>query len=183
MEIDTDIFYFFNNLAGQSTIFDIIVIFLAEYLGYLLVIVFLTLLYFSKYTNLEKLKIFLVSLISVVIARAGVTEIIRFFYNRPRPFMVLSAENLFTETSWSFPSGHATFFFALATTIYLYNKKWGIGFFAVAILINISRIIAGVHYPTDILGGAIIGIIVGYVTFYLGGKMQTSVKLRSQKMR
>lgn len=60
----------------------------------------------------------------------------------------------------SFPSGHATIFFALATAVYLYDKKMGIVFFVCAVLIAISRVIAGVHYPVDIFIGAIIGIII-----------------------
>jgi undecaprenyl-diphosphatase len=69
---------------------------------------------------------------------------------------------LVPETDFSFPSGHMTFFFALSMAIYMYNKKWGIWFMAASLIMGIARIIAGVHYPTDILGGAIIGIIVGY---------------------
>ena len=76
-----------------------------------------------------------------------------------------------TDSAWSFPSGHATFFFAMATAIYLYNKKWGIWFFVGAILISIGRVIAGLHYPSDILGGAIIGAFVAYVTFYVAQKL------------
>ena len=61
----------------------------------------------------------------------------------------------------------------MAATIYLYNKKWGIGFFIAALLMNISRIVAGVHYPSDILGGMIVGVIVAYVVFYLAEKKKT----------
>jgi len=100
------------------------------------------------------------------VARFGVTELIRFFYHRLRPFVTYQAHQLLSGNEWSFPSGHSAFFFAMATAIYLYNKKWGIGFFLAAILMNISRVIAGVHYPSDIIGGAIIGIIVAYVVFY-----------------
>ena len=52
----------------------------------------------------------------------------------------------------------------MATAVYLYNKKWGIGFFIATILITMSRVIAGVHYPSDILDGAAIGILVAYAT-------------------
>jgi len=58
----------------------------------------------------------------------------------------------------------------MATAIFLYNKKWSIGFFIAAILINLSRIVAGVHYPSDIFGGAIVGIFVVYAVFFIAEK-------------
>ncbi len=173
MTTDIKLLYFLNILAGKSQIFDFLTIFLASYLQYFLVAAFLLLLYFSVYSKREKLTIFWVTAISVVVARLGVTEIIRFFYHRPRPFLTYQLYPLISENEWSFPSGHSTFFFAMATAIYLYNKKWGIGFFIAALLMNISRIVAGVHYPSDILGGMIVGIVVAYVVFYIAEKRKT----------
>lgn len=174
MLIDIQLFHFFNGLAGHSSIFDIFIVFLAGYFQYFLVLVFILLLYFSGYAKPEKLRIFWVTIVSIVVSRLGVTELIRFFYHRPRPFLAIQAQKLlsnsqwfYSDTEWSFPSGHSAFFFAMATAIYLHNKKWGIGFFIAAIIMNISRIIAGVHYPSDIVGGAIIGIVVGYMVHTL----------------
>ena len=77
------------------------------------------------------------------------------------------------ENHCSFPSGHAAFFFALAMAVYFYNKKWGTWFFATAILITVARVIAGVHYPPDILGGAVIGIMVAYIVFYFAERTKS----------
>lgn len=176
MALDTQLFYLLNNLAGKSQFFDNVVIFLASYFPYILIIVFLALVFFSQHQKLEKLEILLTIGISSVIARFGVTEIIRFFYHRPRPFTDLSVNHLLTSNEWSFPSGHSAFFFALSTAVYLYNKKWGILFFIGAILITISRVIAGIHYPSDIIGGAIIGIVVACVTYYLVRKFVSTTR-------
>lgn len=173
MTADVKLLYFLNTLAGKSQIFDFLTVFLASYLQYFLVAGFLLLLYFSAYSRREKLTIFWTTTISIVVARLGVTEIIRFFYHRPRPFLTYQLYPLISENDWSFPSGHSAFFFAMAMAIYLYNKKWGIGFFIAALFMNISRIIAGVHYPSDILGGMIVGVIVAYVVFYLAEKRKT----------
>ena len=167
---DLKLFYLFNNLAEQSRIFDTLVVFLAEYFQYFLIAIFLILLFFSRYAKREKLRLFWVTVISIIVARLGVTEFVRFFYQRPRPFVTYQVHRLLSENEWSFPSGHSAFFFAMAMAIYFYNKKWGIGFFLAAILMNISRIIAGVHYPTDIIGGAVIGMAAAYIVFYFAEK-------------
>ncbi len=165
--LDINFFYFFNNLAGQYRFFDILVVFLAGYLQYLLIAIFLLLLFFSKYAKQEKLRLFWVTVVSIIVARLGITELIRFFYHRSRPFVTYQVHQLLSQNGWSFPSGHSAFFFAMATAIFLYNKKWGIGFFLAAILMNINRVIAGVHYPSDIIGGAIVGMAVAYIVFYI----------------
>jgi len=176
MTLDTQLLYLLNNLAGRSPLFDGLIVFLASYLAYVLVVLFLALVFFSHYSKRDKWELVLVTGISAVIARLGITELIRFFYHHPRPYLALpDVHNLFTDSSWSFPSGHATFFFAMATAVYLYNKKWGIWFFIATILITVSRVIAGIHYPSDIVGGALIGIIVAYATFYVADRV---LKLR-----
>ncbi|MBI1839061.1 MAG: phosphatase PAP2 family protein [Candidatus Colwellbacteria bacterium] len=172
MALDLKLFNIFNSLAGKFYIFDSLIIFLAEYLQYFLISIFLLLILFPWQAKRGKLKIFWVTVVSIVVARLGVTELIRFFYHRPRPFVTHQVHQLISESDWSFPSGHSAFFFAMATAIYLYNKKWGIGFFIAAIFMNISRIIGGVHYPLDILGGAAVGILVAYSVFYLSKRMR-----------
>ena len=59
----------------------------------------------------------------------------------------------------SFPSGHTLASFEAATSIFLYYKKWGIAPLSFATLIGISRIFLLVHYPSDVLAGALFGIL------------------------
>ena len=178
MALDLYLFHLLNNLAGQSPIADGIIVFFASYLAYILVIVFAVLALFSSYTKREKLYIFAVAAAATLIARFGVAELIRLFYHRPRPFLVEHpVHQLLTDPAWSFPSGHATFFFALAMVAYLYNKKWGVFFFIAAALVTVGRAAAGVHYPSDIIGGALVGVLVAYGTYYLVRKI-TAPKTR-----
>ena len=171
MPLDTQLFYLLNNLAGQSPFLDGVIVFFASYLAYILIALFLAHVFFSYYSRQEKFQILLVTGISAFFARFGVAELIRFFYQRPRPFLDMPVHQLLASNEWSFPSGHATFFFALATALYLYNKKWGIGFFLAALLMTVGRVIAGVHYPSDIVAGALIGAAVAYATFHIVRKM------------
>jgi undecaprenyl-diphosphatase len=63
----------------------------------------------------------------------------------------------------SFPSGHAAAAFALATSIWMHNKKTGTLFIAGAVLVGWGRIASNVHYFGDVLAGAILGITVSYL--------------------
>jgi len=154
------IFSYLNNLAGKSVCFDSIVVFCAEYLPYILVLGFILLLVFSKKDKISKLKFLVFSAVSVFTARIVITEIIRYFYYIPRPFVNSNIVPLIShEATGSFPSGHAAFFFALAMSVYFHHKRWSILFFAGALLIGLARVIAGIHWPLDILAGAVIGVI------------------------
>ena len=133
---------------------DLIIIFLAKYLGYILLAAFLFL--FLK--NRDK-NFLLIPLISALVSRFIFTELIRFFYFRPRPFVEQGVSPLFDHApTASFPSGHAAFYFALSAGVYFYNKKAGLWFFAASAAIGLARVFAGVHYFTDVLGGLAIGI-------------------------
>lgn len=69
--------------------------------------------------------------------------------------------------SASFPSGHATFFFAIGTVLYMYNKKAGVVFLAGSALIGVARILAGLHWTSDIVGGALIGVASGVLIVWV----------------
>ena len=73
-------------------------------------------------------------------ARFGVVELIRFYFNRPRPFEVLSDLRLLVshDSGGSFPSGHAAFYFALAAVVGRYYPKTSILFLIAALIRNLS---------------------------------------------
>lgn len=79
---------------------------------------------------------------------------------RPRPFVAQGVDILIKEPmGFSFPSGHTGSSFAAASVIYFYNKKRGLLALILATLIAFSRMYLFVHYPSDIVGGLILGII------------------------
>ncbi len=158
------LFNYLNSFAGQSVWCDFFIRFLGQYLWYLLVLFFIFILYKDKKIDPRKKIYWLaLSLISSGIARLGIAELIRYFYYHPRP----AGTDLFLEVSSSFPSGHTIFVFAFATIIYFYNKKWGYWFGTGALLVGLARIVAGVHWPSDILGGAILGILTAILIYRL----------------
>ncbi len=87
---------------------------------------------------------------------------------RARPFMVDTSILLLVPfpSEYSFPSGHTINSFTAAVTIFLYNKKWGILALIGAAAIAFSRLYLFVHYPTDILGGIVLGSLVACVVVH-----------------
>lgn len=83
---------------------------------------------------------------------------------RPRPYAVYSnvtSFNVLVDNA-SFPSLHVAVTFGFATALYLMRyRKLAVICFLLGILIGVARIVAGVHYPTDILAGMIVGVLVG----------------------
>ena len=67
---------------------------------------------------------------------------------------------------FSFPSGHTLASFEAAVMIFLHNKKWGSISFILAILISFSRMYLFVHFPTDILGGIVLGTLISLTVYY-----------------
>jgi undecaprenyl-diphosphatase len=93
----------------------------------------------------------------------GITTTLKYFVNRTRPFKAYPADIVQRDKGvgpYSFPSGHTTFAFASATNLCLTYKKWYITVpaYVYASMVGYSRMRLGVHYPSDVLVGAIIGI-------------------------
>lgn len=88
--------------------------------------------------------------------------ILKYIFHTPRPFVDHSIIPLVYEYSYGFPSGHTALFAGLAVALYFLNKKLGIILGVLALLVGISRVVIGVHYPIDIIGGAIVGGLAGY---------------------
>ncbi|MBS6644802.1 MAG: phosphatase PAP2 family protein [Clostridiaceae bacterium] len=79
---------------------------------------------------------------------------------RSRPCWIDSSVALLIDSpkDYSFPSGHTLVSFTASVSIYLQNRRWGLATLLLAVLITFSRLYLFVHFPTDILGGAVLGI-------------------------
>ena len=87
-------------------------------------------------------------------------KILKPFFNRPRPL---------GHGGFAFPSVHATNAFAVVTLLSIFTKQlWiRIVLFCIATLIAVSRVYIGVHYLTDILAGAMLGVIDAFIVYSL----------------
>ena len=90
--------------------------------------------------------------------------ILKNLFHRVRPYDIRTSIELLVKrpVDYSFPSGHTAVSFAAASAAWFMKKrKTGVAFGAVACLIAFSRLYLYVHYPTDVLAGAVIGILCG----------------------
>ncbi|MDD5585164.1 MAG: phosphatase PAP2 family protein [Candidatus Omnitrophica bacterium] len=102
-------------------------------------------------------------LIAGLAASLVVVNILKISVARPRPFLALAQVHILArEGGFSFPSGHATNAFMAATLLSAYSKKYRY-FYILAFLVAFSRIYLGVHYPSDVIAGALLGAALGYI--------------------
>jgi undecaprenyl-diphosphatase len=180
--VNMDLYFFdlINGLAGRYAWLDFLGVFLAKYFEYVLLFCLILFLFvypiksaisgvspeakqFNRVNYRKYWRMVLEAIVAAVFTRFILAEIMRWLFFRPRPFVTNQVNQLINYNSLeaSFPSGHACFYFALSTIIYFYNKKLGIIFYLASFLIVLSRVFVGIHWPSDILAGAILGILMG----------------------
>ena len=149
----------FNDLVGS--------------LGQLWIIVGLVLLIIPK-TRKCGLAVLLSYVVSFLIGNVWLKDLIA----RPRPCAVDDTVQLIVKKPGSFscPSVHTYLAFASAMAIYHYYRKSGIGVLVFAALVGFSRMYFFVHYPTDVLFGAVLGILTAFVVCVLLDRICRSVK-------
>ncbi|MDI6734200.1 MAG: phosphatase PAP2 family protein [Patescibacteria group bacterium] len=156
--MDLLIFQFIHSFTGKLKILDLSGIFFAEYLSYFLLLAAIIFLW-REGSIKRKLNLFFTLILAVIISWGVFVDIIRFFYNRPRPFLILGFTPLINESSFAFPSRHAAVLFVVAFVIFSFNKKFGYWFFGFSFLVGLARIFVGVHWPSDIVGGFVVALL------------------------
>lgn len=108
-------------------------------------------------------------IVCVIISDQASSSIIKNLFHRIRPCNVLQGVHLLVgcTDSFSFPSSHAVNYFAGVTMLSYFFKEYRTAFFSISFLVALSRIFVGVHYPSDVLGGILIGIIIGLFVIWL----------------
>lgn len=173
MNLDWSLFHVINQFAGHSPALDAVGIFFAAD-AFLLYGVLVAVLWFWP-AEAETRHRHQKSVINAGLALIGAlvtAYLVGVFFYRARPFVVHSVTQLFVyPADASFPSEHATL--ALAMTVALWRVLGRMRWFLVAwgILIAVARVFVGVHYPTDVLAGALLGAVWGLLTLIFASKL------------
>jgi len=171
--LDENIVIWLNGLSGNVKLIDDLMRLAAS--DYLMPLVFslgMLGLWFSGKTPAERIRYQLTMLMGI--SALSIANVVVWLFNiwleRPRPFVEHGDElNLlfYPPTDPSFPANPVAVGFAAATAAWTINRKFGWWMYAAATLFGFSRLYAGVFYPTDIVGGALVGIAVYGFTTYL----------------
>jgi membrane-associated phospholipid phosphatase len=119
-----------------------------------------------------------------------IVEGLKLLFDRQRPMAILSEVHTlnwgpFTDaTSLSFPSGHASRAFATATLIALGTRRYvGVSVLSLAVLIGLSRIYLGLHWPSDVLAGALLGVLMAFIMRSVGKRDNAYTRTRNRAVR
>lgn len=172
---------FLNTLQNLHTpLLDQIMVFLTTLGngGMVWIVLSIVLLAIPKY-RIYGLTMLVALLISVIFGNVILKNVVA----RPRPSWIDPSVKLLipNPTDYSFPSGHTFTSFAAAGSLFLYNKKFGTAAIVLAILIGFSRMYLYVHYPSDVLAGALFGLAAAVAAFYGVRYIITRYKMGSKQ--
>ena len=184
LQLDTDLFLFLNEL--NSPFWDTIMYWISHKFFWVPFYGFLVFLLYRKYELQKAIILTLLIIATFALCNTLSVEAFKNVFHRLRPCHneeikgLVHLVNDHCGGQWGFVSSHASNVFGLATiTSFFLSKK--IKYFAFLIffwaaLVSYSRIYLGVHYPLDIACGALLGISIGSIVFFLAQKLELDLK-------
>ncbi|MBT2215715.1 undecaprenyl-diphosphatase [Virgibacillus dakarensis] len=160
-EMNVTIFRMINDLGKQFTSLSPVMTFIAEYMVFFLALG--VILYWFNRTRQNRMMV-ISAVVAFVIAEL-LAEIAAMLHSNNQPFAELSNVNQLIKHAVdnSFPSDHTILFFSFCMTFLLFKKRLRYFWIGLAICVGLSRIWVGVHYPGDVVAGAILGIFASSV--------------------
>lgn len=162
--------YFFNFLNGLTVdypAFNSVFAFMGNEFTYVAVIIlgYFLLTHEDKKMGVQEI----LTMVLVAVLAWFFAHYLKGVFDTQRPFVAIpNLIPLFPhEADGAFPSGHATFFSALAVMMWFYHRRIALLLGGVAIIVGLGRAISGVHFPIDILGGYILGALISIVSYFV----------------
>ncbi len=176
MPLDLGLFRLINGLAGRMGFLDAVMrLFVNEYFVPTTMSLILIALWFTGRERNQRAA--LQAAISLGLANL-IVKLCNLVYFRPRPFAFHEVNLLFYRPSdSSMPSNPAAVGFSFATAVWLHNRRVGAVMYVLAALFAFARIYCGVHYPSDVAVGTLIGILSAYFVFKSGGFLEPLIAL------
>jgi undecaprenyl-diphosphatase len=145
-------------------VIQLLIIFTAQYLY--LVVLLIAGVVFLLLDNVDKKKSLILAVVAGVVAFLLV-KVSAHFISSPRPFVVDGIKPLLIHAPDNgFPSDHTLVSAVAAFIVFMFNKKVGLLLAFFALTVGISRVLAGIHHPIDILGSFVIAgvsVLIGYI--------------------
>jgi undecaprenyl-diphosphatase len=174
-----EVFQWINGLAGHSAFLDKTMIVITDSVPYI-AIVFMLSLWFSRAnreTAIAKQYTVFYTVLSVLLALV-LNAIIHLVYYHPRPFVTHHVHKLVPHAAdSSFVSDHAVLVFSIAFTIFLRGDAWKNVALIWAVIVGVSRIYVGVHYPADVIGGAMLSFGTSALVVRYANKIEPAAQL------
>ncbi len=172
------------NFAGSNIALDV-TMFALTMLGMTYVLVFVgPALWWKKHRELG------FDVVVLIIISDLVVEGLKLLIMRERPALVLNDVHTlswgpFTSaTTFSMPSGHASRMFAMSTLVAFGTRRWaGAAAFVLAALVGLSRIYLGLHWPSDVLAGALLGMLLAAIMYLVGKKDNAYTRARARAIK
>lgn len=179
--IDAGVLYMYNSLVGLHPWLDRLLALFSTYGPWLFALLFARF-FFSRTGQVRAMRrAVLLSVVSGALAFLASWAIARIVH-RDRPFLVLPPEHLHLlvphGADSSFPSGHAITAGAFAGgMLHAPSRSARRSFTILAVLVGVSRLVAGVHWPSDVFPSLLLGALLARLVFLLGSRLQPVLDL------
>ncbi|MCP2035402.1 undecaprenyl-diphosphatase [Planomicrobium sp. HSC-17F08] len=174
-ETNVQLFRMINNLGKNFSFLNPAAVFIAEYALFILI---LSLVFFWIIPAFRNRMMVICTLLAVLIAQLIRIPVGRLHSNL-QPFAELPNVNQLIDKTVgnSFPSDHTLLVFAFCVTFALFHKRFAVLWLLLAVLVGITRIWIGVHYPLDVAAGASISIVSAVIVFAVAPKLPAIQRL------
>lgn len=174
-----------DSLRGHGTIAEVLEEFVTVWAVPLFVVATLSLWLFDRPGRAYRWKIACLSALLSAGVGLVISQTINHIWDRPRPAEAHPADTLLLVPAShdpSFPSEHAVATFAIAfAVLFAASRLAGALFLGGAFVVSVSRIFVGLHYPGDVLGGMVVGLVAALIVYYVGrGRWSPVISLLSR---